>query len=322
MKPIKENIISELRHAARKLIRELGVLKLNIPRNRAPQHWHTLIEIANEPNITISKLGHVLLLSSSSTSRIVKSLMKDGLVLSKDGLDKREKYLQITAKGLHEIKHIDEFSHLKIKGALEFLSEEDQNQIIDAMKKYSNALEKSRTSQEEIKIHTLSTSRTLRKQIIHMIETIQKHEFSLPITNEINACILKAENNFYFNKSYNFWYAINKDGAIIGSIGLKKINNDSAEIKKLFVNKKYRGKGVSRKLLNSLVKAASKHQFKYLYLGTVDILHAAQRFYEKHRFLRIAEEDLPLEFSKCSLDKIFYKVKIKDLKDSLSSQME
>jgi DNA-binding MarR family transcriptional regulator len=97
---MKENIIDRLRHLARKLIRELGVLKLNMSKNRAPQHWHTLIEISNEPNITISKLGNLLLLSSSSISRIVKALMKEGLVASEDGLDKREKYLQIISQWL------------------------------------------------------------------------------------------------------------------------------------------------------------------------------------------------------------------------------
>jgi len=319
---MKENIISELRQSARKLIRELGMLKLNMSRNRTPQHWHALIEISNEPNITIAKLGHLLLLSSSSMSRIVNVLLKEKLVVSTNGSDKREKYLQIASKGLVEIKNIDEFSSVKIKGALEFLTENDQEQIIDSMQKYSNALEKSRLSREQVKIHTLSTSRAIRKQIIHMIEAIQKQEFSLPVTEEINNCVLKAEEEFYFNKSYNFWYAVDAVGKIIGSIGLKQIDNHNAEIKKFFVDIKYRGKGVARKLLYSLLKSASKHRFKYLYLGTVDILHAAQRFYDKYGFTRILEADLPSDFNKCPLDTVFFKVKIKELEDKLASQME
>lgn len=313
-----KDTIDELRSSARKLIRELGILKLNMSQNRAPQHRHALIEIFNDPNITISKLSNLLLLSSSSISRIVKSLIKDELVISHDGLDKREKYLQITSKGLLEIKNIDEFSHVQIKGALEFLNDDDQKQIIDAMKKYSHALEKSRLSREQIKIHTLSTSRTLRKQIVNMIENIQKNEFCLPITDEINGCVLKAENEFYFNNSYNFWYAVNNIGAVIGSVGLKKINSDSAEIKKFFVDERFRGKGVSRKLLHSLVKAASKHQIKYLYLGSVEVLHAAQRFYKKYGFSQIDRSDLPDNFSMCMLDNIFYKIKTKELEASVT----
>lgn len=320
---MKENTIASLRHSARNLVRELGMLQLNMSRtNRTPQHWHALIEIMNEPDITIAKLGHMLLLSPSNMSRIVSALIEEKLVDAKSGSDKREKYLQITPKGQLELNRIDEFSIIKIKNALEFLTAEDQSQIIDAMQKYANALQASRMLQEKVKIHTLSTSRALRKQIINMIENIQIQEFSLPITDDINMSILKAEDDYYFNRSYNFWYAVDAAGTIIGSIGLKKINQHDAEIKKFFVSKPYRGKTVARKLFATLVKAAVKHNFKYLYLGTVDSLHAAQRFYEKNGFTRIVSSGLPSDFIKCELDTVFYKVKTKELQARLVSQVE
>ena len=314
--------INELRRSARKLIRELGMLKLNLSRNRSPQHWHTLIEIANEPHITISKLGQLFLLPPSSMSRIVKSLVEEGLVIVNDGADKREKYLQITPDGLAEIKIIDEFSHIKIKGALEFLTDDDQNQIITSIQKYADALEKSRLLREKVKIHTLSTSRAIRKQIVSMIEEIQKNEFSLPVTDEINVCILKAESEFYFNNSYNFWYAVDDNGEIIGCIGLKKIDSKNGEIKKFFVKATYRGKGVSRKLLQTLIKSALKHHFNYLCLGTVASLHGAQRFYDKYGFARIDEKNLPSNFDKCPLDSVFFKAKVSDINNKLEVQVE
>lgn len=314
---MNENIIGELRNSARKLVRELGILTLNMSKNRAPQHWHTLIEVANEPNITISKLSQLLLLTSSSMSKIVKSLINEKLIIASDGVDKREKQLQITDKGLNEIKHIDDYSLIKIKGALEYLNKTDIVQIVYAMNKYSYALEMSRLSRDKVKIHTLSTSRTLRKQIIRMIENIQKIEYSLPVGDEINNCILKAEQEFYFNHSCNFWYAADDAGEIIGSIGLKKIGSNKSEIKKFFVHEKYRGKGISQKLLITLVKASIKHQIKYLYLGTVDTLHAAHRFYEKNGFEQISVDELPKQFEKCPIDKIFYRVVVDTLLKNL-----
>jgi DNA-binding MarR family transcriptional regulator/GNAT superfamily N-acetyltransferase len=274
--------ISQLRQVARKLIRELGILELDRTQKHAtPQYWHALIEINNEPNITVAKLGNLLLISYSTIFRIVNSLIKAGLVTSKSGVDKREKYLTITAKGLDEIKKIDEFSNKKILGALEFLTAEDQKNIIESIEKYVNALERSRISAEQVKIHTLSTSRTIRKQIINMIDDIQKHELNLPITEQFNANIIKAEAEFYYNRSYNFWYAINKNGTIIGSIGLKKVDKVNAEIKKFFVHQNYRGKGVADKLMQTLMKSALKHHFKYLYLGTVETVSAAHLFMKK-----------------------------------------
>lgn len=316
---MKKESINTLREVSRKLIRELGILQLNQAHlKKSPQHWHALIEIAKEPGITTSQLGNLLLLSVSSTSRIVNALIDQDLVSFKEGTDKREKYLYLTKTGQLEVANMDEFSNTKIKGAFEFLTEEDQGQIILAIQKYGEALEKSRLIREQVKIHTLSTSRAIRKQIVAMIEHIQKGEFLLPITDDINAGILKAEEEFYYNNSYNFWYAVDKNGAIIGSMGLKKIDAHTGEIKKFFVVQNYRGKGVAQKLMNTLVKAASKHHFQNLYLGTVDALHAAHGFYQKYGFLRVTQQQLPPEFQIGPLDTFFFKATVEDLQHKLS----
>lgn len=311
---MKEKEIEELRSAARKLIRELGMLELDRENpQKTPGHWHALIEIAKAPGITISLLGRLLLMSISNMSRLVKSLVKNELLELKEGSDKREKSLFLTEKGQEEIQKINAFSDAKIQGAFEFLTAEEVKQIIHGIKRYGEALEKSRTMREEIKIVTLPTSRTIRRQIVQMISDIQKKEFCIPITHETNKGILKAEDEYYYDNSYNFWYAVNDEGKIVGSVGLKKIDAHYGEIKKLFVVKEYRSKGVAQKLMNTLFKAASKHQFEFLILGTVDKLHAAHKFYAKYGFTSMSQQDLPPRFEKNPLDTLFF---IKALNDS------
>jgi len=97
-----------------------------------------------------------------------------------------------------------------------------------------------------------------------MIEKIQKDEFSIPISDTINLCVFRAEEDFYYDHTCNFWYATNSSGDIFGSIGLKKIDKDYAELKKFFIEKAYRGKGVAQKLMETLLKAALTHDFKFL----------------------------------------------------------
>ncbi len=305
---MKKTQIEQLRHFSRKLVRELGLLQLDQSNsNVTPSHWHTLIEIDKEPGITISKLGNSLLISIPKMSRLVKSLIKDGLIELKAGSDKREKYLSVTMAGKKAIDKIDEFSRLKIEGAFELLKESEMLEIIGSIEKYSTALEKSRLLKEQIKVATISTSHAIRKQIVHMIENIQKREFSIPITDEINQCVLKAENDFYYRRSYNFWYAIDNNGRIIGSIGLKKIDSVTGEIKKFFVVSEYRGKGVAQKLMGTLLKAAAKNGFNSLFLGTVDKLKAAHKFYNKYGFKQIKRDALPDNFEICPVDSIFFK---------------
>ena len=311
---VKKDQIERLRYLSRKLVRELGLLQVDPSNSNAtPGHWHALIEIAKEPGITISKLGNLLLMSASKISRLIKSLVNDGLIECKSGADKREKYLYITDSGQVQIKKIDDFSEEKIEGAFEFLNEAEMLKIIDSIDKYSSALEKNRLQQDKVKIATISTSRTIRKQIISMITNIQKNEFAIPVTDEINMCVLKAEQEFYYNKSYNFWYAVDDNGRIVGSVGLKKIDEGKGEIKKFFVIEEYRGKGVAQKLLQVLLSAATKHHIHTLFLGTVDKLKAAHKFYDKYGFKCINPKQLPVNFEICPLDSLFFQCDVSDV---------
>jgi len=45
---------------------------------------------------------------------------------------------------------------------------------------------------------------------------------------------------------------------------------------------------------------------RHLYLGTVNVLSAAQRFYEREGFTSIAKEDLPAWFPLMPADNVFY----------------
>ena len=306
--------IDLLRHHSRKLIRELGMLQLNkVHAKEQPSYWHALIEINKEPDVTSAKLSQLLLISLPTISRIVASLIKEDLISVTEGIDKRERFLRITEKGKEKIQYIDEYSNTKIKRAFHFLTQEDKELVISAIGKYALALEQSRIVRDQVKILRLSTSRTLRKQIIHMIERIQVDEFNISITPEINASVLKAEEEYYFYNSCNFWYAVDAQGAIIGSIGLKKLNDTQGELKKFFLTPEYRGLGIASLLFRTLIKNALKHGFKELFLGTVDQLQAAQRFYEKNGFKPIKKELLPRQFVLCPLDTLFYQGETKKI---------
>jgi DNA-binding MarR family transcriptional regulator/N-acetylglutamate synthase-like GNAT family acetyltransferase len=308
----KEEYISSLRQASRKLIRELGMLQLNNAKSgKTPPHWHALIEISAKGGITISEVSNLLLLSLSATSRIIDTLIKRELIIYEEAVDKRKKRLFITDKGRAEVVQIDNFSNIRICGALNYLNEEEQQQIMVAIEKYAKALELNRERKEDIKILKLSTSRLIRKKIIAMIELIQKGEFAIPITEEVNACILKAEEYFHYNNECNFWYAVNNKGKIIGSIGLRIIDIHNGEIKKFFVHIDYRSQGVAEQLFNKLIMAAAKHGVQYLYVGTVEKLKAAQRFYQKKGFITISKKELPNKFEVCHLDTIFLRNSLK-----------
>lgn len=297
-----------LRHFSRKLVRELGLIE---PVNRKMHsYWHALIEIDNKPGIALAPLSHLLVLHLSKTSRIVKSLLSDGLIEARTGSDSREKTLYITQKGSAKIEYIDRFSLEKIARANSVLSDEKMMQITQAIESYANALEETRLFQEQkIKIMKLSLKRALIEQTINMIETIQYDEFDIKAPG-LNDCIRQLNKNYYYNNTCNFWYALDSKGQIVGSIGLKKINEHEGQIKKCFVMKEYRGKGLAKRLMDTAKNAAKEHGFEKLYLSTIDILVAANNFYMKTGFEKVALEQMPGEFDPCSVDNVFFVCKL------------
>ena len=76
----------------------------------------------------------------------------------------------------------------------------------------------------------------------------------------------------------------------------------------MFVAKEFRGKdkGIAQKLLNTVFDWCKLNNIQEIYLGTVAILHAAQRFYEKNNFCEIQKKELPKNFPIMPVDTKFY----------------
>jgi GNAT superfamily N-acetyltransferase len=88
---------------------------------------------------------------------------------------------------------------------------------------------------------------------------------------------------------------------------LVKFDKDAGAIRKMFVKKEYRGKElkIAQQLLDILISYSNEHGINHLYLGTVSILEAALRFYERNHFVRISKELLPEKFPLMSADNVF-----------------
>lgn len=164
--------------------------------------------------------------------------------------------------------------------------------------------------QHQIKINTISNDH--QKQIVDLILPIQQLEFNVPITLEDQPDLLDIE-QYYRNSGGNFWGA-ELNGELVGTIALISTGHGAGAIRKMFVKKEYRGKeaGVAQGLFNVLISYSRDVGMTDLYLGTVDTLQAAQRFYEKNGFIRIPSADLPDYFPRMQPDNVFYHLSLND----------
>jgi GNAT superfamily N-acetyltransferase len=146
-----------------------------------------------------------------------------------------------------------------------------------------------------------------KDEIARLIIAIQKTEFQIPITLREQPDLSDIP-SFYLKNNGNFWVAL-VDNQVIGTIALLDIGNHQGALRKMFVHAKYRGTnfGVGQRLLDSLIEWAKQKNFKEILLGTTEKFVAAQKFYEKNKFIEIERDKLPPEFPVMTVDVKFYK---------------
>jgi GNAT superfamily N-acetyltransferase len=137
---------------------------------------------------------------------------------------------------------------------------------------------------------------------------IQQIENQVPITLEEQPDLL-AIPDYYQRGKGNFWVAFDMaDGSIVGSIALLDTGHSFATIRKMFVHKDYRGGayGAASALYQTLESWVRAQHFEALYLGTLDRLQAAMRFYEKMGFSLLPAQALPEGFPRMAVDNRFF----------------
>ncbi|MGD8326325.1 MAG: GNAT family N-acetyltransferase [Sphingomonadales bacterium] len=143
--------------------------------------------------------------------------------------------------------------------------------------------------------------------IAHLIHSIQVDEFAVPISLEDQPDIGVIE-AIYIETGGTFHVA-EAEGQIIGSIGLEDLGGGNAALRKLYVAKDFRGRGLglAHKLLALVLEHAAKKDISHIYLGVAQEFASARRFYEKSGFHLVGEEALPVNFPKTVVDKYFYR---------------
>jgi ribosomal protein S18 acetylase RimI-like enzyme len=95
----------------------------------------------------------------------------------------------------------------------------------------------------------------------------------------------------YFPKKYSepegtFLIAKEND-EVIGCVGIKKLENSICEMKRLFVNDRYRGGGIGKKLVEMITGEAKLKHYEKMRLDTLNTMEEALNIYRKSSFYEI-----------------------------------
>jgi len=82
-------------------------------------------------------------------------------------------------------------------------------------------------------------------------------------------------------------YLARFDGKKAGCIGLRKLDDEKCEMKRLYVKPEFRGQRIAHQLIGRIIEDAKDIGYKSMFLDTMPDLKSAVKLYENYGFERI-----------------------------------
>ena len=93
-------------------------------------------------------------------------------------------------------------------------------------------------------------------------------------------------------------YLVYCDEELAGCIGLRKIDNQNCEMKRLYVRPKFRGRKIGNLQVEKIIYDAKKIGYSHMLLDTLPFLKSAIHMYKKYGFYEIdSYNDSPMDTS-------------------------
>jgi N-acetylglutamate synthase-like GNAT family acetyltransferase len=146
-------------------------------------------------------------------------------------------------------------------------------------------------------------------QIAAFVLGIQNGEFNLGFAPHEQPDLLSLSE---FYAAGCFWVA-KVDGELVGTIGLQRLDEETAILRKLFVKRELRGATpkVAQYLFDRLLTTARQLRFHTIYLDTPAIASASHRFYERNGFVEVMDKlTLPTTYRYPDRDSRVYRLKL------------
>ena len=95
---------------------------------------------------------------------------------------------------------------------------------------------------------------------------------------------LKDIESSYLNQGGTFLVLEEKDGSIVGAYGLYPMEKHTCELRKMYLHKKYRGRGLGKLLMDDALSKARQLGFEKMVLETASVLKEALALYTSYGF--------------------------------------
>jgi DNA-binding MarR family transcriptional regulator/GNAT superfamily N-acetyltransferase len=282
--------IAAVRAFNRFYTRKLGVLDQHLGNSPfSLSEARVLYELAHSDELAAKEIGNELGLDPGYLSRIVQSFDEKGLITRTPlPADRRQYQLSLTAKGRQAFAKLNLGSQNEVAAMLAQLSAGDATRLTQAMATIEAVLAQRPSQPASVVL------RSHRVGDMGWVISKQGAAYAADYNWDISYEALVAEICAQFIKTYDAarehcWIA-EVGGEPVGSIFLVKATDELAKLRLLQVEKKARGLGVGRALVEQCIQGARERGYRRMTLWTQSILVAARGIYQSAGFKLVKEE--------------------------------
>ena len=285
-----EREVAAVRAFNRFYTRKLGIIEPKLLHSPFTlQEARIMYEIRHRPACTATDLTRDLGLDPGFLSRTLQGLERRQIVARKPSKDDgRVNELSLTAKGRSAQAELERMTNEEVGSLLTALDGNQRAAIVRAMTTIEQTLERPTAKPAAFLL------RSHRPGDIGWVISSQAKAYAEEYGWDISYEALVAEICAQFIRNFDparehCWIA-ESGGEPLGSIFLVKGSDDVAKLRLLLVEKKARGLGVGRALVEQCILTAREKGYKEMTLWTQSILVAARGIYQAAGFRRVKEE--------------------------------
>lgn len=249
-----------------------------------------LLELAEYEHRTVTTLSRSLGLDAGYLSRVLRRLETTSIVArSADAADSRQQLMSLTAAGRAEVATVESITTARYAALVRMLPAHVHAPILDAMERIENAFGTDVPGRDAapylLRPHRPGdVSLVAQRTIASMME-----EFELAGTFETVMLGAAAHVLERFDSEHDCIWIAERNGVAVGSVFVRRVAADTAELLLLHVESHARGIGIGRRLISEAIGFATRAGYTTLQLEMHDVLKTARLLFHAAGFRHAGE---------------------------------
>jgi DNA-binding MarR family transcriptional regulator/N-acetylglutamate synthase-like GNAT family acetyltransferase len=284
--------IAALRRFARFFAQRLGALEAGPAGSPySATEVRVLSELAQYEQRTVTALSRSLGLDAGYLSRVLRRLETTGIVTrSADAADSRQQPMSLTEAGRAEVSTLDSITTARYASLVRTLPPHVHTPILDAMERIEGALGTDVPARDVapylLRPHRIGDVSVIAQRSI--ASAIEEFEFAGSYETVMLSAAAHCLERFDVERDC-VWIA-ERNGVPVGSVFVRWLTADTAELLLLHVESQARGIGIGRRLISEAIAFATRAGYATLQLEMYDVMKTARLLFHAAGFRHVSEE--------------------------------